>query len=49
MTKPIGDEAVKLHRGLRFRLEPTPEQATQFEQFAGVCRLVYNLAWEQQS
>lgn len=36
-----------LHRGFRFRLYPTPEQEAQFRQFAGVCRLVYNLGLEQ--
>ena len=36
-----------IHRGLRYRLAPTPEQEAQFRQFAGVCRLVYNLALEQ--
>jgi putative transposase len=35
------------HRGYRFRLYPTPEQEVLFRQFAGVCRLVYNLALEQ--
>src|SRR3954452_10639313 len=34
-------------RGFRFKLCPTAEQAALFWQFAGVCRLVYNLALEQ--
>lgn len=34
-------------RGFTFALRPTPEQAEQFVQFAGVCRLVWNLALEQ--
>lgn len=34
-------------RGFRYKLAPTPEQEAQFGQFAGVCRLVYNLALEQ--
>lgn len=34
-------------RGVKFRIYPTADQAVLFEQFAGVCRLVYNLAWEQ--
>ena len=34
-------------RGYRFKLCPTAEQETLFRQFAGVCRLVYNLALEQ--
>jgi putative transposase len=34
-------------RGFRYKLDPTPEQETLFRQFAGVCRLVYNLALEQ--
>jgi putative transposase len=36
-----------LARGFRFKLYPTAEQETLFRQFAGVCRLVYNLALEQ--
>ncbi|WP_169054841.1 RNA-guided endonuclease TnpB family protein [Azospirillum sp. TSA2s] len=36
-----------LHRGYKFRLYATDEQAAVFGQFAGVCRLVYNLALEQ--
>lgn len=36
-----------IHRGYRYKTEPTPEQENQFRQFAGVCRLVYNLALEQ--
>ena len=34
-------------RGFRYKLEPTPEQGSLFRQFAGVCRLIYNLALEQ--
>src|SRR5215208_8109579 len=34
-------------RGFRFKLGPTPEQEALFRQFAGVCRLIYNLALEQ--
>lgn len=34
-------------RGFRYKLAPTPEQEVLFRQFAGVCRLVYNLALEQ--
>src|SRR5215204_711946 len=36
-----------LARGYRFKLRPTAEQEALFRQFAGVCRLVYNLAVEQ--
>src|ERR671913_1252567 len=36
-----------LARGYRFKLRPTAEQEALFRQFAGVCRLVYNLALEQ--
>jgi putative transposase len=36
-----------IHRAFRYKLEPTAEQAELFEQFAGVTRLVYNLALEQ--
>lgn len=35
------------HRGYKYKLYPTDRQRTQFEQFAGVCRLVYNIALEQ--
>jgi putative transposase len=34
-------------RGFRFKLCPTAEQEALFRQFAGVCRLIYNLALEQ--
>ncbi|MBP32398.1 transposase [Methylobacterium sp.] len=34
-------------RGFRYKLEPMPEQEELFRQFAGVCRLVYNLGLEQ--
>lgn len=34
-------------RGCTYALRPTAEQAILFEQFAGVCRLVWNLALEQ--
>src|SRR5215204_1800336 len=36
-------------RGFRFKLEPTAEQEALFRQFAGVCRLVYNLGLEQRA
>ena len=36
-------------RGFRFKLEPLPEQEALFRQFAGVCRLVYNLGLEQKA
>ncbi len=36
-------------RGFRYKLEPLPEQEALFRQFAGVCRLVYNLALEQRA
>src|SRR5215207_1836532 len=36
-------------RGFRFKLCPTAEQDALFRQFAGVCRLVYNLALEQRA
>ena len=35
------------HRGYQYRLHPSDEQATRFVQFAGVCRLVYNVTLEQ--
>jgi putative transposase len=34
-------------RGFRYKLAPTAGQEILFRQFAGVCRLVYNLALEQ--
>ena len=34
-------------RGFTYRLKPTLEQEDKFFQFAGVCRLVWNLALEQ--
>lgn len=34
-------------RGFRYKLAPTREEESLFRQFAGVCRLVYNLALEQ--
>jgi putative transposase len=34
-------------RGFRYRLETTGQQEALFRRFAGVCRLVYNLALEQ--
>lgn len=37
----------RINRGFRYRLAPTADQGQLFEQTAGVCRLVYNLAWEQ--
>jgi putative transposase len=36
-------------RGFRYKLEPLPEQGALFQQFAGVCRLVYNLGLEKKS
>lgn len=36
-------------RGFRYKLEPLPEQEGLFRQFAGVCRLTYNLALEQRA
>lgn len=38
---------MRMLRGFRYKLDPTPEQEALFRQFAGVCRLVYNLALEQ--
>lgn len=36
-----------LQRAYVYRLDPTPEQAVAFAQWAGACRVVYNLALEQ--
>jgi putative transposase len=38
---------VKFVRSYRFKLEPDAEQESLFWQFAGVCRVVYNLGLEQ--
>lgn len=38
---------MKISRGYRFKLDPTPEQVDAFARHAGVCRVVYNLALEQ--
>ncbi len=43
-----GRQAV-IHRGFRFKLDPTGQEAAIFWQFSGVCRLVYNIALEQRS
>ena len=34
-------------RGFRYKLSPSADQEAMFRRFAGVCRLVYNLALEQ--
>lgn len=36
-----------MYRAFRYKLAPTTAQEERFSQFAGVCRLVYNLALEQ--
>jgi putative transposase len=36
-----------MFRGYRYRLYPTQEQAARLQQYADVCRFVYNLALEQ--
>ena len=36
-----------MYRGFSYALRPTPEQSEKFAQYAGVCRLVWNLALEQ--
>lgn len=36
-----------IYRGFTYRLQPSHEQEQQFLKFAGVCRLVWNLALEQ--
>ena len=38
---------MKINRGYRFMLRPTPAQTAAMELHARVCRLVYNLAVEQ--
>ena len=40
-------QTVIVNRGFCFRLDPSAAQARQMMSFAGVCRLVYNLALEQ--
>ncbi len=37
----------EVFRGFAYALRPTPDQAVLFNQFAGVCRLVWNIALEQ--
>ena len=34
-------------RGFKYKVDPTPEQAQAFRQFAGVCRVIYNAALYQ--
>jgi putative transposase len=36
-----------IQRGYRYKLRPSNEQEELFSQFAGVCRLIYNIAFEQ--
>ena len=36
-----------MHRGFKFRVDPTAEQAAILAQTVGVCRLIYNVALEQ--
>lgn len=43
----VGYGGKMINRGYRFKLYPTKDQANLFIQFAGVCRAVYNLAFEQ--
>lgn len=38
---------MKINRGYRFLLSPTPAQGDAFAHHAGVCRLIYNIALEQ--
>ena len=40
-------QTTTVHKAYKFRLKATPEQAGQFSQIAGVCRLVWNLCLEQ--
>ena len=49
MPDPWQEQTVIIARGYRFKLDPLPEQEILFRQFAGVCRLVYNLALEQRA
>ncbi|GEO19272.1 hypothetical protein MAE02_69680 [Microvirga aerophila] len=41
------DRKMIVHRALKYRLYGTEEQEALFRDFAGVCRLFYNLALEQ--
>lgn len=36
-----------INRSMVFRLEPTPEQCSRFDEIAGACRFVFNAAVEQ--
>jgi putative transposase len=38
---------IMIQRGYRYKLHPTDAQEELFSQFAGVCRLIYNIAFEQ--
>lgn len=40
-------QQLTIFRGFRYKLAPTVDQETLFWQFSGVCRLIYNLAFEQ--
>ncbi|KAB7783433.1 RNA-guided endonuclease InsQ/TnpB family protein [Methylorubrum populi] len=40
---------MSISRGYRYKLAPLPEQEAVLWQFAGVCRLVYNLGLEQKA
>ena len=42
-----GYSLIMIQRGYRYKLHPTDAQTELFNQFAGVCRLIYNLALEQ--
>ena len=37
----------KVHKAYKFRLKTMPEQAAQYAQIAGVCRLIWNLCLAQ--
>jgi len=42
-------KAKTIHKAYKFRLKPCIDQAKQFAQIAGVCRLVWNLCLEQRA
>lgn len=46
-SETVTDDARTIHRAHRYRLYPTADQEATFRHYAGVCRLVFNLALEQ--
>ncbi len=49
VSTALGGADIEQHRGYRYRLDLTPEQAALARRTAGCARVVYNLALEQRS